>query len=88
MMTKHRRADGFAYTFEVPADASVVEPTRVVVARRSSTFAVFAPLVAQTGRRTVVGILAEAGMTGWCRFTLRVGSSRPTLGMATGSGWR
>jgi len=59
--------------------------------RRSRTFGLFAllatGLVAQTARRTVVGMLVGAGWLRWCRFTRAAGSSRITAGTWIGSGW-
>ena len=57
---------------------------------RGRTFAVFAllatGLVAQAGRRTVVGMLAGAGMAAVVSFHGCAGSSPATRGTPTGSG--
>ena len=59
--------------------------------RRSRTFALFVllatGLVAQTARRTVVGMLAGAGVAAVVSFHACAGSSPTTPGTPTGSGW-
>ena len=80
-VTKHRRCEHKFEGFELSADASRADRTRLVACaagdiparfRAGRTFALFAllatGLVAQAARRTVVGMLAGAGMAAVVSF--------------------
>ena len=76
----------------LPASWRVLLETFRPAFRRSSTFALFellaTGLVARAARRTVVGMLAGAGMAAVVSFHACVGSSRRMPGMPIGSAWR
>ena len=76
----------------LPASWRVLLETFRPAFRRSSTFALFellaTGLVARAARRTVVGMLAGAGMAAVVSFHACCRFSRRMPGMPIGSAWR